>query len=62
MYGVGQRVCDWALLNDFVEDFVRKALSAVGEVSSRGQRERTPGKTRSRSPEDNTVASHIIIG
>jgi hypothetical protein len=33
IYGVRKCVCDWALLDDFVEDFVTKALPAVGEVS-----------------------------
>jgi hypothetical protein len=38
IYGVGKCVCDWALLDDFVEDFVTKALPAVGEVSCRRKR------------------------
>lgn len=37
VYGVGQCVCDDPMLNDFVLDFVTKALPAIGEVSGRGK-------------------------
>jgi hypothetical protein len=44
IYGVGKCVCDWALLDDFVEDFVTKALAAVGEVSCRRKRSIRKGR------------------
>lgn len=34
IYGVGQCVCDWPLINTVVDDVVTKALPAIGEVST----------------------------
>jgi hypothetical protein len=60
IYGVGKCVCDWALLDDFVEDFVTKALPAVGEVSCR--RKRSIRIRRHAGLEYKIFALRIIVG